>query len=79
MIRHLVCLVAQQLNWSPNKYGISKTYSPMIIVTGKNLDYNKHLQHEFGTYIQAHTKNDPSNQMKERAIDGIHLRPNTNK
>ena len=62
-----------------SKHDISKTYSPMTIVTGKSLDYDKHLQHEFGTYVQAHTKNDPTNQMTKRAIDGIYLRPNRNR
>ena len=51
----------------------------MTIVTGKTLDYDKHLKYEFGTYVQAHTKNEPTNQMTERAIDRIYLRPNTNR
>ena len=50
----------------------------MTIVTGRKLDYKKHCTMEFGTYVQAHNKNDPSNNNIEQSIDGIYLRPNEN-
>ena len=50
----------------------------MTIVTRRKLDYNKHCTMEFGTYVQAHNENDPSNNNIERSIDGIYLRPNEN-
>jgi hypothetical protein len=37
------------------------------------LDYEKHCIIPFGTYVQAHDENDPTNSMKSRAIDGVYL------
>ena len=78
MIKELVTSVTNQLNWFPAKNGISKYYSPMTIITGKQLNYKKDCTHEFGTYVQAHHDSEPTNDMTERGIDGIYLRPNKN-
>ena len=53
-------------------------YSPEAIVTQKALDYNKHCKYSFGEYVQAHHENLNTNDMKERTIDAIYLRPNSN-
>ena len=78
MIKELAIWCTNRLNWFPAKNGISKIYSPMTIVQGKTLDYKKDCEIEFGTYVQAHNENKPSNNMVERGIDGIYLRPNEN-
>ena len=71
--------VAKRLNMFPAKNGISEYYSPETIVTGRMLDYKKHLQHEFGEYVQGTNQNNPTRSMIERCIDGIYLYPNMNK
>ena len=62
------------LNAFPPSGGISTTYSPHAIITGKPVDYNKHCNIRFGSYVQAVTQNEPTNTPKERTIDGIFLR-----
>jgi hypothetical protein len=42
-------LAVDQLNFFPAKGGVSPYYSPNTIITGKVLDYKKHLKHAFGT------------------------------
>ena len=41
----------------------------------KHLDYNKHLQIPFGSYVQASNENNPTNTNMPRTIDAIYLRP----
>ncbi len=71
MIMELMHLSAERINWFPAKHGIRKYYSPLTIVTGWTLDYNKHCKYGFGTYLQAHTQNTPTNSMQEHTIDAI--------
>ena len=78
MIQDLAEVCAERLNLFPAKHGVSQYYSPQTIVTGIQLDYEKHCKYEFGEYVQAHTQNNPINDMVERSIDGIYLRPNNN-
>jgi hypothetical protein len=46
------------LNSFPPNDGISKKDSPRVIVTGMRIDYNKHCQIEFGSYVQTHEEHD---------------------
>ena len=39
------------LNFFLHKDGIHATMSPRMIVTGANINYNKHCKLQFGTYI----------------------------
>jgi hypothetical protein len=54
MVKVLVNDSAKKLNFFPAKSGISQYYSPRMILHQQNLDYDKHCQYAFGTYIQAH-------------------------
>ena len=72
-------LAVDQLNFFPAKGGVSPYYSPNTIITGKVLDYKKHLKHAFGTYVQAFTENDPSNTHRPRTYDAIYMRPSDNR
>ena len=72
-------LAVDQLNFFPAKGGVSPYYSPNTIITGKVLDYKKHLKHAFGTYVQAFTENDPSNTHHPRTYDAIYMRPSDNR
>ena len=68
----------QQLNLFPVKGGLSEYYSPHVIMSKKNIDYNKHCQHTFGTFVQANQENNPMNMQAPRTIDAIYLRPLNN-
>jgi hypothetical protein len=64
------------LNMFPATDGISKTMSPRSIIAGLKLDYHKHCQLEFGTYVQVHEEHD--NSMATRTTGAIALRPTGN-
>ena len=78
MIKILVIDSAKKLNFFPSKHGISKYYSPRMILHQRNLDYSKHCQYAFGTYVQAHDEPDPSNTTAPRTLDCIYLRYSDN-
>ena len=77
---HMVQEEARKSNWFPNKHGVSKYFSPRMIVHQQALDYAKECQHALGAYVQAHDEPKPSdlNTNVQRAIDAIYLRPVTN-
>ena len=45
-------------------------------MTGKHLDYNKHVRAEFEEYVQTHEEHDSD--MHERTVGAICLGPNGN-
>jgi hypothetical protein len=65
--------IYKKLNFFPAKNGISQYYSPRMILHQQNLDYDKHCQYAFGTYVQAHDEPDPSNTNAPRTLDCIYL------
>jgi hypothetical protein len=66
------------LNQLPVKGGVSKTMSPLTIMTGKPLpDYND-MKIEFGAYVQVYEANNPTNTMKARTTGAIALAPTGN-
>eukprot|EP00978_Attheya_sp_CCMP212_P031314 scaffold117901_cov29-Attheya_sp.AAC.2 len=64
------------LNAFPPTDGVSEDLSPRAIVVGLQLDYAKHCQLEFGTYVQTHEEHD--NSMATRTTSAIALRPTGN-
>ena len=54
------------LNAFPPKSGLSKTYSPHTIITGKTLDWKKSCKLHFGAYAQVHEDRNVTNTLKER-------------
>jgi hypothetical protein len=78
MVKVIVNDSAKKLNFFPAKNGISQYYSPRMILHQQNLDYNKHCQYAFGTYVQAHDEHDPSNTNTPHTLDCIYLRYNDN-
>ena len=54
MIKILAMECAKKLNCSPPKDGISKYYSPRVIMHQESIDYNKHCAVLFGAYVQTH-------------------------
>jgi hypothetical protein len=59
MIQLVYCCVFW-LNLFPPKDGLSKTLSPRALVTGWQIDYKKHCQLVFGTYVQTHKEHNNS-------------------
>ena len=78
MIKELVIDSTKKFNFFVAKNGASDHFSPETIVTGRKLNYKKHCLYEFGEYVQAHTYNEPRNDMRKRTLDTIYLRPNDN-
>ena len=58
MVIHLVRNTIFWLNAFPSSDSWSSKHSPRYIMTGKHLDYNKHIRAEFGEYIQMHQEHD---------------------
>ena len=75
MIRALAQECARWLNMFPPMGGISTYYSPLAILMGRILDYEKHCKIPFGSYVQAIQENNPTNTLKPRTLGCIFLRP----
>ncbi len=68
----LIELIAGCLLWLnafPMKGGVSPTMSPRTIITGIELDYNKHCQLQCGEYVQTHESHD--NTMIHQSVGAI--------
>jgi hypothetical protein len=70
---NFVMEAAKQLNFFPTKQGISQHYSPRMILHQKHLDNSKNCKYTFGTYIQAHNKPNPKNDLSSQTFDCIYL------
>src|SRR5210317_1028650 len=78
MVRMLGMIVAYQLNLFPAKSGVSEYLSPHVLLEKKNIDYKKHCEISFGSYVQAYQDNNPTNTPRSRTVDAIYLRPLNN-
>jgi hypothetical protein len=76
MLVRLVCNAVFWLNTFPHQDGVSSNLSPRYILTGKHLDYHKHVRIEFGAYVQTHE--DHTNGMEARTTGSICLGPSGN-
>ena len=76
MIAELIYLSVFWLNCFPARDGISNTLSPRAIIVGAEIDFNKHVRLEYGTYVQTHEEHD--NTMATRTTGAIALRPTGN-
>ena len=70
--------VVMFLNAFPPKSGLSKTYSPRTIMTGKALDCKKRSMLHFGAYAQVHEDRNVTNMLEERTQGEICLGPTVN-
>ena len=70
--------VVMFLNDFPPKSGLSKTYSPRIIMTGKALDWKNSCKLNFGAYAQVHEDRNVTNTLEERTQEAICLGPTGN-
>ena len=76
MVIEMVYSTIFWLNTFSPSSSVHETLSPRTIITGKNIDFNKHCKYEFGTYVQTHEQTD--NTMRARTVGAIALRPNGN-
>ena len=78
MTIHLVLDVITMLTYFPTKGGISKTWSPQMLVKGRRLDEKKDLRLPTGAYCQVHEEELPRNSQKARTLGAICLGPTGN-
>jgi hypothetical protein len=57
----------------PPKDGISRNINPRELITGVQIDFNKHAQVEFGECVQVHEEHD--NTMRTRTTGAIATKP----
>ena len=74
MITELACGQVFWLIFFPNKFGVSDTLIPQTIMTGLDIDYNKHCQVESGQYV--HTQEEHGNGKETRTVAAVAFRPN---
>jgi len=73
MIRALGEQCCKLLNVIPAKGGVSKYFSPHMIMNKTHLQYDKDFKYMIGDYGMANAPTD--NTMKPRAVEAIYLRP----
>jgi hypothetical protein len=78
MINYLAMTQANKLNLFPVKGGVSKYYSPRMILNQTNLDYTKHCVVPFGAYVQANHESTKTSSNVTRTLEAIYLRPAQN-
>ena len=75
LTKWMVAESPRKLNFFPPRGGVSKYYSPRVLLSKEPLDYNKDCKYAFGTYVQAHCDPDPKNTNDARTLDCLYLRP----
>jgi hypothetical protein len=78
LIIYIVFTSVKLLNFFPPKGGISETLSPKTIMSGKTLDFKKHLCLQVGAYCQVHEEELPRNSQIARTRGAIALGPSDN-
>ena len=73
---HLVKNAVFWLNAFPSSDGVSSSHSPRYLLTGRELEYDKHAVMEFGQYVQTHEEH--TNDMRQRTVGAICLGPTGN-
>ena len=78
VVKYLVSESVKKLNFFPNKNGVSKYFSPRMILHKENLDFKKHCKYVLGEYVQAFEDEASKNNKKPRTLDCLYLRPTNN-
>ena len=73
MIRILALYITRHANYFPAATGISKHFSPLTIVSKKQVNYNKELVYSFGDYVQANEDSNPKNNNLQQPLYCIYL------
>src|SRR6056300_235640 len=74
IVKRLGRRVADTSNYYPAKGGISKYYSPRVIILKRRVDFAQECVAEIGTYVQGYGHETHRNQ-RTRTVDGIYLGP----
>jgi hypothetical protein len=78
LVKFLVMESTKKLNFFPNKYRVSKVFSPRMIMHQENLDYERNCKYQIGEYVQAHEEPKNTNTNAPRSLGCIYLRPMDN-
>ena len=78
MVEYMCYEAVTRLNIFPAKHGVSTYYSPYVLLKRKPLDFKRHFQAEFGSYVLADHENMAKNNLSPRKLDCIYLSPNYN-
>ena len=73
MIIYLGKYVVIIINAFPPKSSLARTYIPRTIMTGKQLEFNKHYRRPFGSYFQSHDDSNGTNIMVDQNQGAIFL------
>ena len=74
MIQYLALRVTKNRSLFPRKTGISKYYSPYVILKGRVIDFKKEFEFSYGDYVQANHIHTIKNNNVPRSFDAIYLR-----
>ena len=74
LTKHIAIRVVATSNYYPQKGGISKYYSPHMILNKEKVDYMKECAVESGSYVQGYGHETHRNQ-RTRTVDAIYCRP----
>jgi hypothetical protein len=75
LVKYLTYESARKPNIFPARQGVSKYYSPRMIVHQENLSYANHCQTSCGNYVLAHNEPNQTSTNAPRALDCLYLRP----
>ena len=71
----MVVQTTATLNYFPVRYGLTKYYSPRMIVQHRLINYDMNFKPFTGKYVLAHDDRQIKNNMQPKAIDCIYKRP----
>ena len=78
IVKYMVSEASRKLNFFPAKHGVSKHYSPRMILHQENIDFDRHCTYVLGEYVQSHENEQIKNNNKPRTLDCLYLRPTGN-
>jgi hypothetical protein len=73
MIIKLIGFITLWLNAFTPKNGVSDTFSHMMTTTGTRISFKQPCKVPFGSYVETHEENKPTNTLKERTRGAICL------
>jgi hypothetical protein len=76
LVKYLTYESARKPNIFPARQGVSKYFSPRMIIHQENISYQQHCRTSCGTYVLAHNEPDQTNTNAPSALDCLYLRPN---
>ena len=79
LLKHIVISKTEKLNWFPAESGLSDTFTPHQLLGLPPIDWNKDVKILQGSYCQAFTEHMIKNDLKQRTLDTLFLRPMPNK